>query len=70
MNYKTINLNRGKCVNCGNTEFIVDIQKEEQYCSRCGLIMKDNSIFSLSKYIQLYNIKRLHQIKKRKKSRK
>lgn len=31
------------CMECFNDELIYDERRDETYCSRCGLIVKDNS---------------------------
>ena len=36
--------NQIKCIECGNTKLIKDIEKQEIYCSKCGLVVLDTSI--------------------------
>ena len=45
--------NQIKCIDCGNNKLIKDTEKKEVYCSKCGLVLLDNSIPTLKelKYI-------------------
>lgn len=46
MNLLTSNL---QCVECGCTELIKDHKRSEIYCSKCGLVLIDNSQMEVSK---------------------
>ena len=48
-NYKHINI---ICPECKNNQILVDEFHQETYCTKCGLVLKDNTIFKLSNVIQ------------------
>ena len=59
--------NQIKCIECGNTKLIKDCEKKEIYCSKCGLVLLDNTIPTLSQ--QKYIIEHSEQETKNKKTR-
>ena len=60
--------NRIKCIECGNTNLIKDIEKQEIYCSKCGLVVLDTSIPTIE-HLQ-YIIENSEDESKNKKTRK
>jgi transcription initiation factor TFIIIB Brf1 subunit/transcription initiation factor TFIIB len=48
-NYKHINV---ICPECKNNQILVDDFHQETYCTKCGLVLQDNTIFKLSNVIQ------------------
>ena len=42
--------NQIKCTECGNTKLIKDREKQEIYCSNCGLVLLDTSIPTFKDY--------------------
>ena len=48
-NYKHINI---ICPECKNNQILVDDFHQETYCTKCGLVLQDNTIFKLSNVIQ------------------
>ena len=40
------------CPECKSDEVLVDPFQEETYCTRCGLVLKDNTIFKITHVIQ------------------
>jgi transcription initiation factor TFIIIB Brf1 subunit/transcription initiation factor TFIIB len=44
-NYKHISI---VCPECKGTQVLVDPMHQETYCTKCGLILKDNSIFKIT----------------------
>lgn len=48
-----MNLLQGKiqCIECKSKKVIKDYERQEVYCSKCGLILVDNSISTLQQKI-------------------
>ena len=40
--------NQIKCIECKSTKLIKDYERQEIYCSKCGLVLFDTSIPTLS----------------------
>ena len=40
------------CPECKNHNILYDNEREETYCTKCGLILQDNTIFSIIKYLE------------------
>jgi len=60
--------NQIKCIECGNTDLIKDKDKKEVYCSKCGLVLLDNSIPTI-KHLQ-YLVEHSEQESKNKRTKK
>ena len=41
------------CPECKSDEILVDPFHQETYCTRCGLILSDNSIFKITNVLEL-----------------
>lgn len=60
------------CPRCRTTQYTYnDEHHNEVYCDKCGLVIRDSSINSISQYIELnqYNEKQLYRLHYRKRSR-
>lgn len=66
-NHKHINTS---CPECKHTEILYDAFREETYCTHCGLVLKDNTIFHVTQAIhdEEYKVKFIRDLwrKKRK----
>lgn len=66
-NHKHINTS---CPECKTDEILYDAFREETYCTHCGLVLKDNTIFKITQAIhdEEYKVKFIRDLwrKKRK----
>ena len=65
-----MNLLQGKiqCVECKSKKLIKDFERQEIYCSKCGLVLVNNDIPILSQAKTIYN--KYHEKPKSKKTEK